>query len=188
MRFHAVRWSPVVALFVSLLVVAPAAASEPAPRRSTQRFEIRFMESTIEHHLMGVEMAELCLRKATAPPPSADADLRELCQMIAQNQAREAQQLQAWLQAWYGTQFRPKMSSGQLRQLVRAEGEEFDEEVSEMFIEHHLDQIREARKCLERAFHPELLALCRHMIDEQSAEIVVFREILRQHGEHSRDS
>ena len=166
---------------------APAAAEEPAPDRSTQQFEIRFMEFTIEHHLMGVEMAELCMEKTTPPPPEGDATLVERCAVIAEDQAQEAQMLQDWLRDWYGVEFEPKMSSGQLNKLIKAEGEEFDIEVAGMFIEHHLRQIKESQKCLERAFHEELLDLCQHMIAEQSANIIVFRDILQQHGEDFRN-
>lgn len=166
---------------------APVAAEEPAPDRSTQRFEIRFMEFTIEHHLMGVEMAELCIEKTTPPPPEGDATLVERCEMIRQAQAQQAELLQQWLLDWYGVEFEPKMSSGQLQKLIKAEGEEFDVEVTEMFIEHHLRQIKESQKCLERAYHDELLELCQLMIAQQSADIVVFRDILQQHGEDFRN-
>lgn len=174
------------AVAVSALAVAPAAASAPAPDPAARQFEIRFMERTIEHHLMGVEMAELCLEKATPPPPATDTALRDRCEMIRADQTAEAAQLTAWLRDWYGVEFEPKMGMGMLRQLMKADGEEFDVEVSEMFIEHHLRQIRESTKCLLRAWHAELRELCQHTIDVQSQDIVVFRSILIDHGEDFR--
>jgi uncharacterized protein (DUF305 family) len=175
--------SSVGALLLLVLTAAPAAASAPAPDRSAQRFEIRFMERTIEHHLMGVEMAELCVEKTTPPPPDADTRLRELCSTIAADQAVEAQQLMTWLRDWYGIEFEPKMSGGgMMAKLEEAEGEAFDIEVSEMFIDHHMRQIKSSTKCLVRAWHDQLEAQCQQMIDVQSAEIVVFTEILEAHG------
>jgi len=180
-----VKFLPTVAALASLiaaLVASPARATEPAPDRAAQRFEIRFMQMTIEHHMMGAEMAEICLNRATPPPPEADTELRDLCATIAEVQSQEAEQLQQWLTDWYGISSEPKMPPGPLRRLQRAEGETFDVLVSEMFIDHHLQQIRNSATCLERADHRELLEMCQQMIAEQSAEIIVFRDILDQHG------
>lgn len=179
-------FAPVTGLLLAAIAAAPVAASAPAPDRSTARFEIRFMERTIEHHMMGVEMANLCVQKTTAPPPEGDATLRERCAMIAADQSAEAQQLMTWLEEWYGIEFEPKMSDGMLTKLEKAQGEEFDIEVTEMFIEHHLRQIRESTKCLYRAGHDELQQFCQHTIDVQSADIVVLTDILEQHGEDFR--
>lgn len=179
------KFLPTVAALASLiaaLVASPARATEPAQDRPAQRFEIRFMQMTIEHHMMGAEMAEICLDRATPPPPEADTELRDLCATIAEVQPQEAEQLQQWLTDWYGISFEPKTRSGPLRRLQRAEGEEFDVLVSEMFIDHHLAQIRNSTTCLERADHRELLEMCQQMIAQQSAEIIVFRNILEQHG------
>ena len=73
-----------------------------------------------------------------------------------------------------------------LTKLEKEEGEEFDVEVSEMFIEHHLRQIRESTKCLVRAWHDELREFCQHTIDVQTADILMFRQVLEQHDETFR--
>jgi uncharacterized protein (DUF305 family) len=176
----------VVGVLSSALVAAPVAASGPAPDRAAQQFEIKFMERTIEHHMMGVEMAELCVEKTTAPPPAGDATLVETCETIAADQSAEAEQLRTWLRDWYGIDFEPKMSGGMLNQLERLSGEDFDIAVSEMFIKHHLRQIKSSTKCLLRAEHEELQQFCQHTIDVQSADIVTFQDILREHGEEFR--
>lgn len=170
------------ALLVGVLA-SPAAAAEPASDPATQQFEIRFMEKTIEHHLMGVEMAEMCIQKTTPPPPAEDTELVALCEQILAAQLQDAQQLQEWLFDWYGIVYEPKMTgAGQMNRLERASGEEFDILVSEMFIDHHLGQIRMTDDCLVRAEHAELLELCQRTIAQQSAEIIEFREILAAHG------
>ena len=166
----------------ALLVPAGFAnASGPAPDRATQQFEIRFMERTIDHHLMGVEMAELCVEKVTAPPPESDAQIRDLCSQIAAAQSAEAQQLQEWLQQWYGITYEGQ-PRGTLQPLERLSGEEFDIAISEEFIEHHAGQIESSLECLQRAFHPDLLEICNTQIAVQSAEILAFRFILMDHG------
>lgn len=175
---------PIIMLAALVLtgLASPVAASAPASDPATQRFEIRFMEKTIEHHLMGVEMAEMCIEKATDPPPTADQTLVDLCAQIAAAQAAQAQTLETWLAEWYGIAFEPKLSGGGMNRLERATGEEFDVLVSEMFIDHHLRQIKMSDDCLVRAEHSELLTMCQEMIASQSAEIITFREILAAHG------
>lgn len=182
MQLKGIQTCAALALSIGALMAAPASASAPASERSVQRFEIRFMEMTIEHHLMGVEMAELCVDRATPPPPEGDTQLRDLCATIGPNQSREATQLRQWLMDWYGITFDPKMPPGRLHRLEQVGGEQFDILVSEMFIDHHLQQIRKSTKCLEQAEHPELLQVCQQMIAQQSAELIVFRDILDQHG------
>lgn len=164
-------------------LVSPVAAGEPASDRATQQFEIRFMEKTIEHHLMGVEMGEMCLERAPDPLTAGDQTLIELCAQIIAAQSAQAEMLMGWLRDWYGIEFEPKLSGGGMNRLDRATGEEFDIMVSEMFIDHHLQQIRMSSDCLVRAEHPELLSLCEQMIASQAAEIVTFRQVLAAHGE-----
>jgi len=172
----------VLAALLLTALASPVAASAPASDPATQRFEIRFMEKTIEHHLMGVMMAEMCVEKATDPPPAADQTLVDLCAQIAAAQAAQAETLQTWLLDWYGIDFEPKLSGGGMNRLERATGEEFDVLVTDMFIDHHLRQIRMSDDCLVRAEHPELLSMCEQMIASQAAEIVTFRGILAAHG------
>ena len=168
----------------SLVAASPAGASVPAPDPSTRNFEIRFMEMTIDHHLLGVEMGELCVRKATPPPPAGDERLRQICQQIIQDQSQEAEQLRTWLRQWYGIEHEGRVAQpGTLQRIERLSGERFDIEISEMFIKHHLRQIRESEECLERAFHEELRQLCEHMIQVQSQQIQEFRAILAEHSE-----
>jgi uncharacterized protein (DUF305 family) len=43
----------------------------------------------------------------------------------------------------------------------------------EMMIQHHEQAIKSARKCLDRAYHEELLQLCENIVRTQSAEIAL---------------
>lgn len=173
-------------LVVTLLLTGlagPVAAGEPAPDRASQQFEIRFMEKTIEHHLMGVEMGEMCVEEAPDPLVAGDQMLIELCAQIVAAQSAQAEMLMGWLLEWYGIEFEPKLPRGAMNRLERASGEEFDVLVSEMFIDHHSQQIRMSDDCLLRAWHGDLRTLCQQMIATQASEILVFRQILEAHGE-----
>lgn len=49
-----------------------------------------------------------------------------------------------------------------------------------MMIKHHAKAVKEATKCLELAYHPELLALCTDIIETQAREIQQMRSWLCQ--------
>ncbi|HEU5103254.1 MAG TPA: DUF305 domain-containing protein [Roseiflexaceae bacterium] len=158
----------VLALGVFALAAPPAVASAPAPDKSTANFEIDFMQDMIDHHAMAVEMAELCLQKAV------HTELRALCQNIIATQTEEIQIMQSWLADWYGITYEPEMTRGDMRKiekLASLSGSEFEIAFMEMMIKHHTQAIQEAEKCVDRAYHPELVNLCENIIATQSAEI-----------------
>lgn len=141
---------------------------EPAPTRSESRYEIDFMTDMIDHHQMALEMAELCLDKAV------HEELRALCSNIIAAQSAEIQQMQSWLYDWYGISYEPMMKPGAERQLAKmAEmtSSEFEIEFMEDMIGHHSKALTEGERCLDRAYHGELIELCESIIEAQSAEI-----------------
>lgn len=158
-----------VVLLAPGLSVAPAAAEEPAPDRSTARFEVNFLTGMINHHAMAVEMADLCLDKAVHP------ELEAMCESIKTSQSQQIDMMQSWLQDWYDIIHEPEMKPGDMRRMDRLaslDGEEFEIEFMESMIRHHRKAIREGEQCLRRAYHPGLLDLCENIIQTQSAEIV----------------
>jgi uncharacterized protein (DUF305 family) len=161
-----------LALATLAFVAAPAGADAPAPDKATAKFEISFMQDMIDHHHMAVMMAEMCLEKAVHD------DLRTLCGEIIAAQMAEIEEMQAWLRDWYGVEHEPMMKPGDMRMMDRLaslEGAEFEIAFMEMMIKHHERAIREAGKCLRKAYHEELLGLCGNIIESQSAEIAQMR-------------
>jgi len=158
--------SVLLALTILVVAAAPVSASQPAPEKSTAKFEIDFLQDMIDHHAMAVMMAEMCLDEAV------HAELRSLCEDMKAEQSQEIQQMQSWLQSWYDLTYTPEMKhTGQMRQLHEASGAEFEILFMEMMIRHHRAAIREGEKCLDRAHHPELKQLCQNIISSQTAEI-----------------
>jgi uncharacterized protein (DUF305 family) len=149
-----------------------ALADGPAPDPSTARFEVRFMEDMIDHHFMAVQMAQLC------EPRAVHEELRELCRQIEATQAQEIEEMQLWLQDWYGISYEPHMTNGDMQQMERLaslSGAEFEMEFMKRMIRHHWQAIVEASQCVDRAFHEELHNLCENIILTQSAEIQQMR-------------
>lgn len=165
-RLAQTLFSIVLVLALSFAVVSPAFASAPAPDKSTAKFEIEFMQDMIDHHMMAVMMAEMCVEKAV------HEELRMVCEQIIATQSQEMMMMQMWLQDWYGITYMPEMDhSGMMHKMMMMEGAEFEIMFMEMMIKHHLGAIKEGEKCLKKAYHPELLSLCHNIIVTQTQEI-----------------
>ncbi len=146
------------------------AASQAAPTTPTARYEVRFLEDMIDHHMMAVMTAELCVDRAV------HADLRSLCEQIIATQSQEIEMMQDWLAEWYGVTHQPEMTPGAMKRIERLatlDGAEFEIQFMEMMIRHHRGAIKEAEQCLRRAYHEELVDLCEEIIAAQQAEIVL---------------
>lgn len=154
-------------------------ASEPAPDRATEKFEIDFMQDMSGHHAMAIELGEMCLDKNLVH----EQKLGEVCANIVSAQTAEMQGMQAWLQEWYGISYEPEMKPGmmsQLEKLAGLNGAEFEIEFMDMMIKHHTKAIQEGAKCLKKAYHPKLRELCGDILENQTAEIGLMQTWLCQ--------
>lgn len=144
----------------------PALADAPVASEQTARFEVDFLTGMIDHHAMAVSMAEICLEKAVHD------ELIATCESIITSQSAQIEQMQTWLQNWYGIDYEPDMSGGgSMNHLADLSGEEFEVAFMRSMIRHHWGAVREAEKCFDNAEHPELLALCEEIYTAQLGEI-----------------
>ena len=152
-------------------------ADQPAPNRRAANFEVRFLKAMIDHHHMAVMMAELCVERAV------NTELSGLCHDIIEAQSAEIEEMQSWLEDWYGVTYEPRMSrqmQKQMRQLEQLHVKRFEIAFMAMMIDHHSKAIREAEDCVDRAYHEELIELCETIIETQQAEIQLMRSCLCQ--------
>lgn len=159
------------------LTSGTSVASTAAPTRPAANFEVRFMTGMIDHHHMAVMMAEMCIAKAV------HTELRSLCENIRTAQMAEIEEMQTWLQQWYGIAYGPAMKPGDQKMMDRLaslSGAEFEIAFMEVMIKHHEKAIKEGRHCLDKAAHEELRSLCEHIIRTQSAEIAQMQAWLCQ--------
>jgi len=164
----AVVCAVLLAVASAVLVASSASADAPAPDRKTAQFEIKFLKGMIDHHSMAVMMAELCADRAV------HEELLELCDNIIATQTAEIMMMQTWLEDWYNISYEPQMSQGMMRQvekLAELDGADFEIAFMQEMIKHHTAAIKEASKCVDRAYHEELIELCENIIESQSAEI-----------------
>jgi uncharacterized protein (DUF305 family) len=177
MNMMRLTWKMIYPLIACVLAVAPLSlkAEGPAPKKGQARFEVRWMQSMIDHHHMAVMMGELCAERAV------HTNLLTMCEEIVTTQAAEIEQMQAWLLEWYGEEYEPQMKPNSERlidDLAALDGEEFEIAFMELMIPHHSSAIRQAKPAVRRAYHPELQDLAADIIDSQSAEIEQMREWL----------
>jgi uncharacterized protein (DUF305 family) len=150
------------------LLVSPASAERAAPIESVARYEVDFMQDMVDHHAMATEMAQMCLHKAV------HAELRSMCADIIAAQRQEIEELRSWLAEWYGVSHQPNLGTGdmmKMQKLDRSSGAEFEIRFMESMIRHHWKAIVEARVCAFRAYHDELVEMCRSIIAAQGQEI-----------------
>lgn len=150
-------------------VEADRLESRRACSRAAARFEIRFMESMIDHHAMAVHMAEMCVEHAV------HEELRAMCGEMITAQTAEIESMQAWLLDWYGITAEPDHMGMDQMGMHGDHGEEFEIMFLRMMIRHHATAVRDGSRCLYRAEHDELLDLCGDIVTTQSEEIQTMR-------------
>jgi uncharacterized protein (DUF305 family) len=170
---------PVLLLAFAGLPLLPLTivASEPAPTRSVERFEVRFLTDMIHHHAMGVAMAEICLEKEVRP------ELEALCHTIAETQAAEIEVMEGWLSDWYGLEPEIKPKPGHqkaMERLAKLSREEFEIAFLKMMIRHHAGAVRASSRCEDKAHHEELIELCHSIVESQSGEIELMETWLKE--------
>lgn len=164
-----------LALLLGLVAAPSARADGPATDPKAVAFEVDFLSGMIDHHHMAVMMAESCRDKAVHD------ELRAMCASIATTQSAEIEMMRAWLADWYGVEHSPMMSGGHMRGMMRLDrlsGMRYEIAFMKMMIRHHKAAIREAGRCLERAGHPELLALCASIRQAQISEVATLQQWL----------
>jgi uncharacterized protein (DUF305 family) len=151
-----------------------ARSAEPAPDPATATYEVRFMTQMIDHHMMAVMMGEMCIERAIHP------ELTTMCQDIVANQTAEIETMQAWLQDWYGISYEPEVNHESMTRLMSLYGEEFEITFMRTMIRHHSRAVRAATKCVETAYHPDLISMCTDIVQAQLEEIQTLRTWLCQ--------
>ncbi|WP_299169074.1 DUF305 domain-containing protein [uncultured Arthrobacter sp.] len=151
-----------------LAVASPALADAPAQSEQVASYEVDFLKNMIDHHTMAIMMGQTCLEKATHD------ELVQLCSSIIASQSAQVDQMQGWLQDWYGISYSSQLSTGDMRSMQRMEnftGAQYEIRFMQSMIRHHWAAVRESGICLENAGHPELLSLCGNIRQTQLEEI-----------------
>jgi uncharacterized protein (DUF305 family) len=123
------------------------------------------MKDMLDHHRLAISEAETCLEKAIS------LLLLHRCENVIITRSQQIRKMQSWLQSWYGIDYQPQRSRVGLRRLEKLEGAVFEMKLMDVMVRHSRQVIRLTDKCLERAYHPELLSLCRNIAATQTTQI-----------------
>ena len=186
----------------------PVGAMADAPGQGlTARFEVEFMQMTIDHHFAALRMTELAAgtdteRKAdispnggTSPTPGYGAtqakssldDAKSLARRNNRMQREEILTLQGFLRDWYGIQYQPKVrpeNAVQIAILERAQlGADFDHAFFETFSRHHYTLMEPVNACMTGIdlTHMDLRRECQNMWHSQIGDIEMMRHELQKH-------
>lgn len=134
------------------------------------KYEIEYMQFTINHHMGGVALASLCLERATR------TELRQLCATARSDQLREIGILRGWLRDWYGINYEgmilpeAQANVARLRQIPSVE--EFQNQFLDTFSMGHLQIIEESLKATRRVRHEALDNLAESIVTSQSNQVI----------------
>lgn len=138
--------------------------------------EKEFITEMIPHHQEAVDTAkEVLARGATTP------EIKALVEGIITSQEKEIADMKAWYEAWYGTPFKPSGNyQPMMRDLSKLSGAELDTVFLEDMIMHHMGAIMMARSVQGKIEHKEVEDLSKAIIETQSEEIQLMRQLLAQ--------
>lgn len=190
------------------LAVAQLPAFAEAPGQGlTARFEVEFMQMTIDHHFSALRMTELAAgtdinrspeigaTEGTSPTPGfaatpAKATLNDLKSMARRNnrmQREEIMTMQHFLRGWYGIDYVPRLredGKAAIAILERAQpGADFNHLFYETFSRHHYMLMEPVNACMTGSdlMHEELRRECRGAWHSQIADIEMMRNELKKH-------
>jgi len=149
-------------------------------------FDLMFIDTMTPHHQEAADMAQVALNRST------NEEVRQLAEAIIAAQTAEIEQMAEWRVEWYPEA--PQMSDDQTMQMMEDVGmmsmesgdmlaELCDEETVdvtflELMIPHHESAIAMAEAALTEAEHDELRELAEVIVETQSAEITLMRDLL----------
>lgn len=205
------RWTHlalIAVIAVGLLVIGGATAVAlgigRAPSPTSAGVDAGFARDMADHHLQGVEMANLALQR------SADPEVRALAFDISSTQTNQAGRMQGWLALWglpqsggepmawmtdadagmtmdmggpTATDSMPGMATEpELADLRTLTGAAFDVRFLQLMIRHHGGALPMAEHAAQNANQAAVRSLARSIASTQQAEIGTMEEMIRARG------
>jgi uncharacterized protein (DUF305 family) len=185
-------WIPLVIMVLSAIILsacggAPASDSpadqQPQPSGDMQHspdpmldtsYDIHFIDSTLDHHLGVITMAEQALKEGTT------VEIKDLAQQTMTTAQKEIE----WLKA-YRQQNHPNAAVMQDNMDMGAMGistdasKSFDQRYAEAMIAHHQGSIAMAQEALTQVGHDELKQFVQSLISGEQAEITQLQQFIQ---------
>lgn len=174
-------WIAVTAAAVLLLGGCDTATGSQTPGPATttavsSRFnaaDVTFVRALIPHHLQGVQIAEIGVRRAARP------ETRMLAGAIVATQRDEATRLQGWLTTWKQPAAPAPAPDKQIAALATVPAANFDDAFLDLLIAHQDAAVKLARTETGAGANLNALAFARQVDESRTAEIQQMRGYLR---------
>lgn len=165
-----------------------------------------FARDMSEHHAQAVEMSTLVMQRTD------DDDVRRLAVDITNNQAFERGVMAGWLEDWglpraregermawmehdhvamedlpAGVSMFGMASPSEIQELTDASGEAAEVLFLQLMTTHHLAGVEMAQAALDDATQPEVVAAAQRMVDAQTGEVTLMRDMLVERGAEPRE-
>ncbi|GII55350.1 DUF305 domain-containing protein [Planotetraspora thailandica] len=190
----------IVALLVAAVLVVVFATRSGTPSDTSP--EAGFARDMAVHHSQAVEMA------FTIRDKTSDGPLRTLSYDIITTQTAQRGMFMGWLQEWGLDQAssQPPMtwmaghghggatpgvtpgampgmaSEADLNRLRAAQGKDAEVLFLQLMIRHHEGGVEMAQALLKLSDRPDVRSLAQHIVDSQTAEIKLMKDLLTQRG------
>lgn len=162
---------------------AGATATATPRQGGNNAADTAFAQGMVPHHRQAVEMAGLAATRA------ASAEVRALAEEIKKAQDPEIKTLSGWLGSWGeqvpaaegghgGHTMSGMMTGGEMDQLAKASGKEFDKAFLTLMVKHHEGAVAMARTEQSEGAYQPAKDMAAAIIGSQSAEITRMNTLL----------
>ena len=162
-----------LAIIGALVLSGCATSSQSGSEYSAD--DIAFAEMMIPHHEQAIEMSEIALLNTTNP------EVLQLAQEIKDAQSPEIELMKSWagvkVSMHLGHMMDGMLSEGELNDLRKAKGQEFDRLFLQGMIKHHEGAIKMAQAVATSA-NKDVADLSASIINAQQLEISAMKELL----------
>lgn len=148
-----------------------------------EAFEQSFLSMMRQHHQMAIDMSNWILER------TENEDVRGAAQKVVDEQQAEIEQIDTWLQEWYGdvtatSDMQGMMDMMQTDMDTMMQNMEAGDNPDRAFLEnmsvHHNSAIDMAQPALFKAVHPEVRDLAKNIITSQAEEIAQYQTWLSE--------
>jgi uncharacterized protein (DUF305 family) len=135
-------------------------------------YDAQFIDSMIVHHQGAVTMAQQAQQEAERP------ELKQLAEIIIEDQQAEIAQMEQWRQAWYAD-LAPTTGMGMdmgVMEVADDPSKPYEQRFIEAMIPHHEGAIAMAQDAQQNAERQEIKDFAAHVITAQEAEIAQMKQ------------